>query len=662
MDVPEPQSGYEAAQNFIAENKIFEVSPKLVKMEPGARCTVEMRYKHDFVGFHEMPMLLKVERGKRIRLRLQGNTRDLHERSVQLLGLSQTLSPVRIGEAHPPSQALLLRNDGPTPVHFSFDTSALEALRAENYGFEVLRVLNPSGSIAPGTNSHVNVVFRPLESTTYSVRLPLVLRGGPTYEVELRGAGVDDGDGDAAAAAAAAPVGMRSVLDLAGFSPSQSLIIPNSFATLSQDHVDFGAAVPTHATVRRCILLTNVLGTHSLHFEWFTDAFDSELVHGGMRVEPREGSIEPMGSVLVKLTYRASAMPAQMDTDITCRVMPEMGEEQAVYDEVEDLDDDVVAFARNASVDANKSRVYRKSLENRKSVVDAGTISMRNKFPRIYGGGGGDAAADAPRREPDPAAAAEGGANNENIDPTNSGNPAAGGDAAGASDEAKAGVIVGQRNSNNENVFVDDSDDRTMTMTLHLGVSGSTVHQSSLPHEVVSRYFIPMDAAGPGADRAAGGAPPPPQRQPEAPGALASGEKKDIIFEALQDIILDCIGDADVREALGGAGGAAAASTSEAAAAGAPAVAAPPTTGILHPKPAKPYAPYYVQIKSGAPSSSSAPAAPAPAAQSASGGPAGEERREAVVKSDDFRSFASFLIDNAIFGILQESAADLWKS
>ena len=130
------------------------------------------------------------------------------------------------------------------------------------------------------------------------------------------------------------------------------------------------------------------------------------------------------------------------------------------------------------------------------------------------------------------------------------------------------------------------------------------------------------------------------------------------------DIILDCIGDADVREALGGAGGAAAASTSEAAAAGAPAVAAPPTTGILHPKPAKPYAPYYVQIKSGAPSSSSAPAAPAPApaAQSASGGPSGEERREAVVKSDDFRSFASFLIDNAIFGILQESAADLWKS
>jgi len=690
VDVPEPQSDYEAAQNFIAENKIFEVSPKIVKMEPGAKCTVEMRYKHDFVGFHEMPMLLKVERGKRIRLRLQGSTRDLHERSVQLLDLKQTLSPVRIGETHPPSQALLLRNDGPTPVQFSFDTSALDQLKSENYNFDVLKMLNPSGWIAPGMNSHVNLIFRPLEKTSYSVRLPLTIKDGPTYPVELTCTGYDDeehvdedDDGDRTDS-------MRSVLDLAGFSPSQSLIIPNSFATLSHDHVDFGSAVPTHATVRRCILLTNVLDTHSLRYQWYTDAFSSELVHGGMKVEPREGRIEPQGSVLVKLTYRASAIAAQMDTDITCRVMPEVGEEQSAYDEAEDLDDDinVNAFnARNSSnVEANNksSRVYRKSLENRKSVVDAGTISMRNKFPRIYGGdervdsaaaaSAMIASAMALRRGNGPlvndmfADVADIG-NNENIDSMNS-NGIMYAD-AGLMDESAKNIIIGQNNSNNENVLVDDSDDRTMTMTLNLGISGLTVHQSSLSHEAVSRYFIPLDSAqdsrggstetygdvGETVGRTLAG----------EIGSVASREMTDIIFEAMQDIILDCIGDADVREALGGAGGTDRAMATTSSSIGGPAIEVPPPTKSLQPKPAKPYAPYYAQIK--VPSSQSSTAASCTSQRHDSSNGVTVEKQavdeprqhESIIKSDDFRSFASFVLDNAIFGILQESAADRWN-
>ena len=731
VDVPEPQSEYEAAQNFIAENKIFEVSPKLMKMEPGARCTVEMRYKHDFVGFHEMPMLLKVERGKRIRMRLRGNTRGFHERSLQLLGMQQTLSPVCIGERHPPSQSLLLRNDGPTPVHYSFDLSELEKLKRDHYNFDVLKVLNARGSIAPGANAHVNVVFRPLEAITYGVTLGLNIKDGPTYHVALSGNGVDripseEDETDAAVAGTTTmdaadmhgrmsrpssssqtnpkrsvqqvPVSMRSVLDLAGFTPFQSLRIPNSFATLSHDHVDFGSSIPARAQVRRCILLTNVLATHALHFHWSTGAFGSGMVSGVMTVEPQHGRVEPLASVLVKLTYDASALPSQMDTDITCRVLPEVGEEQMLDDDVEDLDDDVGAstFSRNnhsAAAVKRKGKVYRKSLENRKSVVDSSTISMRNKFPRLGAAGAAAAAATAADESKRSAKMKEAAMqstdtgidvdwNNENIDTINNTSV----DASSSPAELRS-VIIGQSNSTNsntnknDNFCVDDSDEKTMTMTLNLGISGATVHQSSLsPHEL-AHYFVPTRPRPSGGRGQQSGTSDVDDNVDTSARAMATRDMNEIVFEAIQDVIIDCIGDTDVREALEGGSsissglGRSGIIGREESREGASATLSSTGGG----------GPFFSQIRGmnydGASSSStvrcddvhsdeSERRAPVNAVADAqadtsvlveSGDVRKELDRQKLLESEDFRSLAAFVLDNAIFGLLQESAADQWS-
>ena len=48
-----------------------------------------------------------------------------------------TFDPTPIGEASPPLHTYLLRNGGPGEVHYTLDLSALKALTAENWGFEV---------------------------------------------------------------------------------------------------------------------------------------------------------------------------------------------------------------------------------------------------------------------------------------------------------------------------------------------------------------------------------------------------------------------------------------------------------------------------------------------------------------------------------------------
>ena len=182
-DVGEPTE-LELRQNSIIDQRLFELEPRKGNLGPGERMILRLSYSYnclDFGGEHIVPITMKVDKGKQLRLWLRGRTLP---RGFGRLFLPSptvtTLKPTPIGHQSPPSQAVQIRNPSDVDIEYRIDTSPLQTLRRDNYDFPVIRVTDEGsmdeggfieGFIPGGSMAYLPLTFQPLEAKMYNVSL-----------------------------------------------------------------------------------------------------------------------------------------------------------------------------------------------------------------------------------------------------------------------------------------------------------------------------------------------------------------------------------------------------------------------------------------------------------------------------------------------------------
>lgn len=151
--------------------KIYSVAPQRLVLGPGEQKAIAISYAHVEEGVHELTVLVKVKAGRCFFLHLIGST--LAEGEPALIApVEQRLLPVALGEAVPPRQYLKLSNPGNVPVRYRLGGGRLvwdegdtgedvgEAGQAEGQAQslgQILRVLKPTGVLAPGAETALTV-------------------------------------------------------------------------------------------------------------------------------------------------------------------------------------------------------------------------------------------------------------------------------------------------------------------------------------------------------------------------------------------------------------------------------------------------------------------------------------------------------------------------
>jgi hypothetical protein len=187
-DVGEPTE-LEIRQNSIIDQRLFEFEPRSGDLKPGESMILRLSYSYnclDFGGEHIVPITMKLDKGKQIKLWLRGRTLPRGFARLFTPAVTNIFSPTRIGHEAPPTQTVQLRNPSDVDIEYRIDTSPLIALKKENYDFPVLKVADEKlvtdnqfmeGYIAAGSWISLPFTFQPLEIKKYSVLLDVQYRG-----------------------------------------------------------------------------------------------------------------------------------------------------------------------------------------------------------------------------------------------------------------------------------------------------------------------------------------------------------------------------------------------------------------------------------------------------------------------------------------------------
>ncbi|KAJ3342117.1 hypothetical protein HDU93_003333 [Gonapodya sp. JEL0774] len=132
-DYPDEQ----LANNFVTDNHIFSVTPKMGTLPPHEISQVELKYTHAITGLHRLPVTLKIKNGpppigKECLLLFTGVTVRQNEPHVHLKGEDHIFRPVSFACTSPPKQILSLSNKGSAPARFTVELEALQEVRMTN--------------------------------------------------------------------------------------------------------------------------------------------------------------------------------------------------------------------------------------------------------------------------------------------------------------------------------------------------------------------------------------------------------------------------------------------------------------------------------------------------------------------------------------------------
>jgi hypothetical protein len=145
---------------------------------------------------HVLPAILQFEHGRALPFMLSGETLPRMASILTVQYSTFKLKSVSIGNVNPPIQTFELRNDGIWPLEYRVDLTSLVCLQEENYGFEVLACLNPSGAIPPSETLLLNWYFRPIEAKMYSVEVFISLMNGEGAKISIEGSHLMKNDTD----------------------------------------------------------------------------------------------------------------------------------------------------------------------------------------------------------------------------------------------------------------------------------------------------------------------------------------------------------------------------------------------------------------------------------------------------------------------------------
>uniref|UniRef100_A0A8C5PWI0 Coiled-coil domain containing 108 n=1 Tax=Leptobrachium leishanense TaxID=445787 RepID=A0A8C5PWI0_9ANUR len=300
----------EIHQMRIQDNKLFTVSPKSGNLKPGEQCTIQLMYRHDFVGTDRLPILLKVSHGREILLNFIGVTVSREQRYVLFSSTKHQFTPVAIGTSSP-KQIYELYNGGAVAVIYEIQLEPLREIQEQNYHHPVFQCLNPRGEIPPGSTVFVEWIFSPLEAKTYSVNVPVHILGGDSALVTFEGVGYDSDI-------------LKDSAVFESFSPLPSiprLVAPGQVNTfyIFQQRLMFGD-VPVFCKSSRLLFLNNTSPSESASFMWFAG---SPNVNEILQVTPTSGVLQPGASTNVTVTLQTGQQASLFNLDLVCEIFTE---------------------------------------------------------------------------------------------------------------------------------------------------------------------------------------------------------------------------------------------------------------------------------------------------------------------------------------------------
>ncbi|KAK9812626.1 hypothetical protein WJX72_000839 [[Myrmecia] bisecta] len=315
-----PRNEAERLRDFIVDNRIFEILPRNGRLAPGERTRMTVTYRPLALGPHALAMLLSIRNGKQIRLQLSGATVPEDTVALSLKERTFTLAPVPISDSQPPLQTYTLRNGGPASLTYSIDCAPFRHMTEDNYDFEVLTLRSPATGVIPcGGAAQLNILFQPLEAKLYSLEVPVRLGSGETKMIRIAGRGYHP----SSPAIPAPTLGerRRDRALQAGFAAEARLQIDGQLARVSHEVVSFGM-LPNQAISRRLVLLTSC-ALFPINFCWDHGCFRAAaggsadpnanpgVIDGRLSMSPASGQLLPGETCVVKLTF-TGGMQAQL--------------------------------------------------------------------------------------------------------------------------------------------------------------------------------------------------------------------------------------------------------------------------------------------------------------------------------------------------------------
>ncbi|PAA81244.1 hypothetical protein BOX15_Mlig015079g2 [Macrostomum lignano] len=289
--------------------RLFSVTPSKGQLEPGAQVVIRAAYSHRVPGTDRLPVLLKVNKGREILINFVGVTTEPGRQYLHFHSKKHTFNPVPIGEPNPSLQVYDLYNGGDTTLSFKVDCSSLVESRLENFDYQVLECLTPSGEIPAGRSFELLFKFSPLEARTYVFDLPIQIVDGETALISFCGLGFDRralGDSQPDVDLAERPT----------VASRQAIPLQDQLAVLSEERLSF-SNVPVFSRNRRVVFLNNTSLDRPAQFQWHvTHRSHSQIV----TIVPARGRLEPGESTLCHLILVPDSDPKFYDLDLICEV------------------------------------------------------------------------------------------------------------------------------------------------------------------------------------------------------------------------------------------------------------------------------------------------------------------------------------------------------
>eukprot|EP01060_Flectonema_neradi_P033496 TRINITY_DN5644_c0_g1_i4.p1 TRINITY_DN5644_c0_g1~~TRINITY_DN5644_c0_g1_i4.p1 ORF type:complete len:1741 (+),score=268.72 TRINITY_DN5644_c0_g1_i4:45-5225(+) len=295
-------------EELVLDNNLFSIEPSKGRIFPGDSATIQLLCRRSNVGHHKLGVLFQIKGGKRIVLNFSGRTLSAEEKHLDILQQEHVFSPVAIGERHAPMQFYELRNSSHVPVSYELAADPFVAICDACYDFPVFQCLNSYGDIPPLSSVQLQWYFRPLEAREYNITVPIVVQGGPTYEVKFIGNGFHPCEVDA--------TDIPNVNSNIRQYPTQAED-PTFPVVVTQDVFTLGV-IPVHSLHRRIVILKNSHTTDTFSFDWRTTFHSSELI---VEVEPATGTISAGESVCCRLTLYSGPLRQIIDQSVQCKVI-----------------------------------------------------------------------------------------------------------------------------------------------------------------------------------------------------------------------------------------------------------------------------------------------------------------------------------------------------
>ncbi|XP_056390442.1 cilia- and flagella-associated protein 65 [Hyla sarda] len=299
----------EIHQMRIQDNKLFTINPKSGNLKPGRQQTIQLTYRHDFVGTDRLPVLLKVSHGREILLNFIGVTVEKEQRYVHFTSTKHCFTPVSIGSSSPSKQIYELFNGGSVAVIYEIQLEPLREVQEQNYHHPVFQCLNPRGEILPGATAFVEWIFSPLEAKTYSVTVPIHILGGDSALITFEGIGYD-----------------RSVLGgtavFEAFSPLSTvpqLTLPGQIPHFTQQKLAFGD-IPVFSKSSRMLFLNNTSESEAIFFTWFAASPNASEI---LQVSPLSGVVRPGESLSIVVSLQSGEQASFYNLELVCEIVME---------------------------------------------------------------------------------------------------------------------------------------------------------------------------------------------------------------------------------------------------------------------------------------------------------------------------------------------------